>query len=167
MQLQTIQKHLNPDYTKVSLPANLYIWATMNSADQSVKPLDTAFKRRWEFEYFDVNTNENEIMGRFWFTIGDDLINWNDFRRTINDFLSLDKFSVPEDKLMGVYFISKTTLDKLEDYPDELAQFDVPLRWCGQAPPQTFFCPQSSTHVCQIMPKLSAVWMWCFCFRTF
>ena len=122
VQLQAIQKHLNPDYTKVSLPANLYIWATMNSADQSVKPLDTAFKRRWEFEYFDVNTNENEITGRFWFTIGDDLINWNDFRKTINDFLSLDKFSVPEDKLMGVYFISKTTLEKLEDYPDELAQ---------------------------------------------
>lgn len=36
-------------------PKNMYLWATMNSADQGVMPLDTAFKRRWELKYFDVN----------------------------------------------------------------------------------------------------------------
>ncbi len=36
---------------KVRFPANLYIWATMNSGDQGVFPLDTAFRRRWSYRY--------------------------------------------------------------------------------------------------------------------
>ena len=42
-------------YFEMRIPENMYIWATMNSADQGVFPMDTAFKRRWEFEYLSVN----------------------------------------------------------------------------------------------------------------
>src|SRR5690606_35724966 len=42
----------------VRLPGNFYIWATMNSADQGVMPLDAAFKRRWTFEYVALNASE-------------------------------------------------------------------------------------------------------------
>lgn len=42
----------NPDdYAEIRIPDNMFIWATMNSADQGVFPMDTAFKRRWDFTY--------------------------------------------------------------------------------------------------------------------
>ena len=53
-----------PDnYKKIRIPNNMFIWATMNSADQGVFPMDTAFKRRWNFEYLGINESEEEIIG--------------------------------------------------------------------------------------------------------
>lgn len=53
-----------PDnYQKIRIPNNMFIWSTMNSADQGVFPMDTAFKRRWNFEYLGINENEEKISG--------------------------------------------------------------------------------------------------------
>ncbi|WP_323707121.1 AAA family ATPase [Mammaliicoccus vitulinus] len=93
-------------------PENLYIWATMNSADQGVLPLDTAFKRRWDFEYFSVdNSYDEELFDTFGLIkLGENkFIKWNDVRTFINDTLS--NLNVPEDKLMGPYFLAKNILD--------------------------------------------------------
>lgn len=84
------------------LPGNFYIWATMNSADQGVFPLDTAFKRRWDFKYFSVddkNSNTNmEIKA------GSNVrLKWNEVRKAINDLLL--KHNVNEDKLLGPWFV--------------------------------------------------------------
>ena len=45
----------------VKIPSNLYIFATMNSADQNVNKMDTAFKRRWDFIYLGIDETETEI----------------------------------------------------------------------------------------------------------
>ena len=97
---------------RIYIPSNVYIWATMNSADQGVFPMDTAFKRRWDFEYIGINDNENDmrestvVLGK-----GDKVhtIKWNDLRRAINDYLA-DELKINEDKQLGPYFISRNTV---------------------------------------------------------
>ncbi|WP_307771068.1 AAA family ATPase [uncultured Treponema sp.] len=96
------------NYASIKLPNNMYIWATMNSADQGVFPMDTAFKRRWEFTYLGINENEDEVKK----TIktlpvlhnGNEGIEWNILRRSINTML-LKECKVNEDKLLGPFFI--------------------------------------------------------------
>ena len=56
---EDMKTYLNQN--KILLPKNLFIWATMNSADQAVFPMDTAFKRRWDFRYFSINHDEDLI----------------------------------------------------------------------------------------------------------
>ena len=96
---------------KLSIPSNMYIWATMNSADQGVYPLDTAFKRRWEFEYIGINENQKDVL-QYEIPLKEDnseKVNWNDFRTKLNNKLSSD-LRVNEDKLLGPFFLSEETL---------------------------------------------------------
>lgn len=102
----------NPeDYSEIRIPDNMFIWATMNSADQGVFPMDTAFKRRWEFTYLGINDNEAGIVGKK-VTLGQGEysrnVEWNVLRKAINE--ELLTYKVNEDKLMGPYFISKKNL---------------------------------------------------------
>ena len=97
---EDLKEHLKEQglqLNELKLPSNLYIWATMNSADQGVYPLDTAFKRRWSMEYIPYNPPEGEILH------ADE---WNQIRIGINKLL-LEKGHVNEDKLMGYYFLKE------------------------------------------------------------
>lgn len=89
----------------IKLPDNMFIWSTMNSADQGVFPMDTAFKRRWNFEYIGINDNEDITPRIVRLGKDDEPIDWNKLRRGINKLLS-EKYHVNEDKLMGPYFLS-------------------------------------------------------------
>ena len=90
------------NFNNIRIPSNMYIWATMNSADQGVFMMDTAFKRRWDFEYLGINHSESEIQNKF-ISIGKDKIDWNSLRKAINKSLSK---KINEDKLLGPFFIS-------------------------------------------------------------
>lgn len=107
------------NYKTLKLPNNFYIWATMNSADQGVQPMDAAFKRRWDFEYLNIDSGAFNI--NIPIPMGTDHngevttwkdVDWNDLRNNINN--TLKKISgVNEDKLLGPFFIGNK--EKLTD----------------------------------------------------
>lgn len=114
---EDIQKYLAKygiNERKLSIPDNMYIWATMNSADQGVFPMDTAFKRRWEFEYIGIDENAEKV-ANYEIPIGkqDDKarwkVKWDELRRAVND--KLISLGINEDKLLGPYFLSESVLE--------------------------------------------------------
>lgn len=99
----------NPnDYNRIKIPDNMFIWATMNSADQGVFPMDTAFKRRWDFIYLGIDDSDVNIQGKY-VELGKGknkkIIEWNSLRKSINDFLA--EQNINEDKQLGPYFLKK------------------------------------------------------------
>lgn len=80
------------------LPNNLYIWATMNTSDQSLFPIDSAFKRRWDWTYIP-NSNANK---GWTINIGDSHYDWWQFVERINDLIGRTTNS--EDKKLGYFF---------------------------------------------------------------
>ncbi len=104
-------------YKRIRIPNNMFIWATMNSADQGVFPMDTAFKRRWNFEYLGINENEEKIkgIGRIMLAGTDEPIEWNRLRKAINAKMSSSDFKINEDKLMGPFFLSKKAIASNEN----------------------------------------------------
>lgn len=105
------------DYNEIKIPNNMFIWATMNSADQGVFPMDTAFKRRWDFTYIGIDDAENSIdegiiERSFIFGKGTNArqIKWNEIRKAINDELSSEQYNINEDKMLGLYFVSNSVL---------------------------------------------------------
>lgn len=93
----------------LSIPSNMYIWATMNSADQGVFPMDTAFKRRWEFEYIGIDENEKDVENFYIPICESKKVKWNELRKAIND--KLIELGINEDKLLGPFFLNKTMLE--------------------------------------------------------
>lgn len=108
------------NYTSIKIPNNMYIWATMNSADQGVFPMDTAFKRRWEFTYIGINEKDDKIsIDKLPVKNSDgNEIKWNILRKSINNML-LKECKVNEDKLLGPFFISGEVFKNATSNPDE------------------------------------------------
>lgn len=104
------EKEINSD--KLSIPSNMYIWATMNSADQGVFPMDTAFKRRWDFLYFDLDGKPIEDNANC--PVKKD--NWEDIRKAINNWLCEKKIN--EDKHLGKYFLDAGVNVEEKDFRD-------------------------------------------------
>lgn len=109
----------DPEYiaatSTIALPPNMYIWATMNSADQGVFPMDTAFKRRWDFRYIGIDEGESVVEYAF-VPLGEtgNEVRWNDLRKGVNKVLLNAK--VNEDKLLGPFFIDPAALNDKERF---------------------------------------------------
>jgi 5-methylcytosine-specific restriction endonuclease McrBC GTP-binding regulatory subunit McrB len=92
---------------KLKLPPNLNILATMNTSDQSLFPMDSAFKRRFDWEYVPINYEKAEAD----FIVGDTGFNfkWLDFLKKVN--ADIYKVTQSEDKQMGEFFIKPKNKD--------------------------------------------------------
>lgn len=88
------------------LPANLYIWATMNTSDQSLFPMDSAFKRRWEWRYVKITKPEHIE----WYLPYNN-IKWWDFIEKINAIIS--KMTNSADKQLGYFFVKSEDNSKI------------------------------------------------------
>lgn len=113
-----LRGELGDDYDgTISLPSNLYIWATMNSADQGVYVLDSAFKRRWEFLYMDIKAgSDRKIRLRIKKddqTLPAKLYYWDKFREAINTKLEQN---YEEDRWIGSWFLTDEELDLIDQY---------------------------------------------------
>lgn len=84
---------------RLSLPPNLHIWATMNTSDQSLFPIDSAFKRRWDWTYMPINDAgldwKINCRGRHY--------DWWRFLETVND--KVEETTDSEDKKLGYFFV--------------------------------------------------------------
>ena len=99
------------EIAQLEIPANLSIFATMNSSDQAVMPLDTAFKRRWSFEYLEIDfTNPAVPKTAIELRTKNGLfsIEWPALAEIINDELS--EKGITEDRLIGPFFLNPKEL---------------------------------------------------------
>lgn len=96
--------------SEIKLPGNLSIIATMNTSDQNVFTLDTAFKRRWEFEKISNIFTDDHLFKELF--IPGMKIDWEHFVNNINDYILQSGASNSEDKQIGVYFVDGKGLRK-------------------------------------------------------
>lgn len=109
--------------TPIKLPPNLTIVATMNTSDQNVFTMDTAFQRRWQMEHipnkFDFKTaHVNKHLPN-------SEISWGVFAQTINKKMHTANlgFGGTEDKSLGVYFATDNDLDDAERFAEKVLKY--------------------------------------------
>lgn len=93
---------------KLMLPSNLYIWATMNTSDQSLFPIDSAFKRRWEWKYIKIKEGRDENGNKLDWKVdvkmdeAGNLLSWWAFIQKINEIIA--SMTSSADKQLGYFF---------------------------------------------------------------
>jgi 5-methylcytosine-specific restriction endonuclease McrBC GTP-binding regulatory subunit McrB len=98
---------------KLVLPPNFHIFATMNTSDQSLFPMDSAFKRRWSWKYVPISAQKFQKDKQWKIKIDEDFSHeWGDFVEKIN--VKIAEITHSEDKQIG-YFFCKANGDSCID----------------------------------------------------
>ena len=84
---------------ELCLPSNLYIYATMNTSDQSLFPIDSAFKRRWDWEYEPIKYKNADWVIK----INGNQFSWTSFQKEVNN--RIFESTNSEDKMLGDFFV--------------------------------------------------------------
>lgn len=90
---------------RLVLPSNLYIWATMNTSDQSLFPIDSAFKRRWDWKYVPIREGrdkETNAKLNWYINTSDKQYDWWSFISQVNKLIG--SLTNSEDKKLGYFF---------------------------------------------------------------
>lgn len=90
---------------RLVLPSNLYIWATMNTSDQSLFPVDSAFKRRWDWKYVPIREGRDKETNahlNWYINTGDKQYKWWSFISKVNELIG--SLTNSEDKKLGYFF---------------------------------------------------------------
>lgn len=90
---------------RLVLPSNLYIWATMNTSDQSLFPIDSAFKRRWDWKYVSISEGRDKATNaplNWYINTGDKQYKWWSFISKVNELIG--SLTNSEDKKLGYFF---------------------------------------------------------------
>lgn len=108
--VQELSEHLEGIANGLKMPDNLSILATMNTSDQSLFPMDSAFKRRWDWEYIPINYDRNDENKSSKFIVEFDdktYFSWLDFIEKVNIQIKSNP-NLGMDKCIGNYFINPT-----------------------------------------------------------
>lgn len=90
---------------RLVMPSNFYIWATMNTSDQSLFPIDSAFKRRWDWKYVSISEGRDKATNvplNWYINTGDRQYKWWSFIKKVNNLIG--SLTNSEDKKLGYFF---------------------------------------------------------------
>ena len=119
------------EVSEISIPQNLASIATMNTCDQNVFTMDTAFKRRWRMRRIPNNLSDSALANAYIGNIG---ITWGDFAKAVNNAIlaNCNDGMAAEDKQLGAYFVKEKELGNAQIFAqkvmlylwDDVAKYD-------------------------------------------
>jgi hypothetical protein len=95
---------------QLKIPKNLTILGTMNTSDQNLYPMDTAFKRRWEWSSCSVENEYYNLPAETYLKIREQEYNWIQLIKNLNNFIT-SRSNGMEDKQIGPWFIKPAATD--------------------------------------------------------
>lgn len=119
-------KEYNFSLEKIVIPSNLWLIGTMNTSDQNVFTLDTAFKRRWKMEYipnvFETDDKYSELLRTAKIPRTD--ITWEQFVTEINNKIANDDNAInSEDKQLGMYFVTLEEVQNEKEFAEKILSY--------------------------------------------